>query len=821
MKNALLIAALCAAAARFAAGVPTVAELSPRALKERRLQSLPQVQNMVGAVGLRHDLVSLGTMAMTPFNGNLQNSSLSIDSAPAVLATSRYGACTGERAGAAGVVAIENSVRLPFEQHAVLQRWLLTAGDGAAHTLSANFDGPFFRACGGTLPSEGSCGWGTTFPVDRQSFTSTVDADGTMVTVDSKTGTAVASRIWFANASGTVSVTVVAINSTFSVEGSFADASGGGGAVSLLQAMGVGASRADALAALAPLIGDAGFAAAFDDACGLFEARWQSAFAVPVKDGGSGSHFGGNLPVLSSSRPEIDRLYYWAALAFVSLERTNLGSGARQFVISQGPSNSLDGSAGMGGSGQFTWDLSFAATAMSLLEPDAVRDQAAFVMNMSESLSVPPAVVPQCWDAWPRYDDNKSPAMGSYRFDYYSAFLHVMSYAALNNASDWLQAPLTPPSAATPIDFLLAMVRSREGYPASPISPLLTNYGDNKRDYLEVVSTYTSVVPALQYASVGMMLATARLLEQTGLNASDGGQLVRQLRANASAIAAAALEYLWRDEDNGAWRCMYANGSSTAVRSITDYVYVAQALGFLGRVDAPALPASVANMSVAFFERELLSPGTAWVRALSLDDPLCAAVMDPDPGIETLMTCRADWGCFGSYGGIPGFAVESSVHLTQTFEGMVDALAQIAPVALTAAPSQGIALGTPLYYALHFNGDRAVDDVPEPPFSCAFPEFFDEGGDWPLWWPDTERYVQNAEGSFVDVIVRTLFGWRPEWVTKSASPRSAEAAAIVNSFLYLPSTSRGDFEGTLSWLRTPLGYINITAGPSGLSWVWA
>ena len=185
------------------------------------------------------------------------------------------------------------------------------------------------------------------------------------------------------------------------------------------------------------------------------------------------------------------------------------------------------------------------------------------------------------------------------------------------------------------------------------------------------------------------------------------------------------------------------------------------------------------------------------------------------------MVMRADWGCFGSYGGIPGFAVESSVHLTRTFQGLVDSLAQIAPVALTAAPSQAIALGTPTYYALHYNGGRAADDVPEAPFSCAFPEYFDEGGNWPLFWPDTERYVQNAEASFVDVVVRTLFGWRPDWVTPAAAPRSAAAAAAIDAALYLPTTGRGSFQGTLSLLRTPLGYVNITAGPSGLSWTWA
>ena len=340
-------------------------------------------------------------------------------------------------------------------------------------------------------------------------------------------------------------------------------------------------------------------------------------------------------------------------------------------------------------------------------------------------------------------------------------------------------ARLAPPAAATGVDFLLAMARSREGYPQSTVSPWLTDYGSNKRDYLEVVATYTSVVPALQYASVGMASAAARLLEQVGLNQSEsGGALVRALRANASAIAEAALAHLWRDEDNGAWRCLYAAGTSTAVRSVTDYVYIAQALGLMARDEALAtsLPPNVVNARLAFYANELLSPGTQWVRALSLQDPLCANVMAANASLEDLMVMRADWGCFGSYGGIPGFAVESSVHLTRSFQGLVDSLAQIAPVALTAAPSQAIALGTPTYYALHFNGGRAVDDVPEPPFSCAFPEFFDETG-WPPFWPDTERYVQNAEASFVDVVVRTLFGWRPDWVTPAAAPRSGLCTA--------------------------------------------
>lgn len=157
--------------------------------------------------------------------------------------------------------------------------------------------------------------------------------------------------------------------------------------------------------------------------------------------------------------------------------------------------------------------------------------------------------------------------------------------------------------------------------------------------------SYVDVVPALQYGSVGMALALARLVEASGGAGFGTGTTAppsaAELRANASRIADAALTHLWRDDDGGAWRCMYPNGSTAAVRSITDYIYVSQALGFLGRNASFALPPRVVNASLAFFARELLAPGDAWVRALSLADPLCANFGSATPSIEDLLVCRA------------------------------------------------------------------------------------------------------------------------------------------------------------------------------------
>ena len=801
---------------------PTIASLALPPLPERRLLALPQVQNFFGSVGLRRDLLSLGTMALTPYNGNFQNcSALLIDGAPVALASTAMRWFEGARNGStAGGATVEGATRMPFEVYAVLQSWRIAAAGGTPHTASAYLDGPFFYRCDAGDAGAPQCGWGTAFPTDRSAFDlslaplTALPNVTAMVTVHRGSGTATASALWWRGGGGSVAV-ATAPNSTFALSAAFE----GSGAV-LQQAIAVGDDAPTALARLRALVGDAEFDAAWADAAAGWEARWRAAFQVPAADGGPGAHFAGSLPTLASSSPAIDRLYYWAAAALVGLERTNYLSTPRAFVISQGQSNSFDGGAGMGGSGQFIWDLSFAATTYSLLDPPFVRALLEWVAAGSDLAT---GDIPQCWDAYPPYGPRSGLARGSYRFDPYSAYLFFHQYTALNNGSAWLAGAI-PGAAVTGSAYLEALARYWERFSASPLSPWLANYGSDKRDFLEVVPTYTSVVPALQFGSVGMLQAQARLYDAAGGGGGGGAGAAAALRANASAIFGAALAHLWRAEDGGAWRCAYANGSSTAVRSVTDYVYIPQALSLLGR-GAAALPADVGAGMQRFFQAELFPPGgPAWVRALSLQDPLCHSVLNTTGAVEDLLVMRADWGCMGSYGGIPGLAMESGAGLLPPAQGAAAtaaALAQLAPVAATSAPGQGIAVQTPPWLLEHWNGGSTDPaNAPAPPYAGAWPEFFDERG-FPFAWPDTERYVQNAEASICDAIIRTLFGWRPDWVTPAAERGSPAARAAIDAALWNPAASRGAFEGTLSNLRTPLGYINITAGAAGLSWVWA
>jgi hypothetical protein len=106
-----------------------------------------------------------------------------------------------------------------------------------------------------------------------------------------------------------------------------------------------------------------GFDDAWAGACTEFDARWASGCAQTEKRtccqavlragafDPKTPHFSGALPVMESNDADLNQLYYWSALALVGLERTNLLSYPRGFVISEGASNSLDGSADMGGTG--------------------------------------------------------------------------------------------------------------------------------------------------------------------------------------------------------------------------------------------------------------------------------------------------------------------------------------------------------------------------------------------------------------------------------------------------------------------------------------
>ena len=105
----------------------------------------------------------------------------------------------------------------------------------------------------------------------------------------------------------------------------------------------------------------AGWAAHFDatmEECQrVWEQRWADAFTP------GNTHFSGNLPVLKSDHPALDRNYYMGALTSLILERTQFPVTPRDFITS-----------GERGDGiQYYWDASMEATAWALLEPRGMK----------------------------------------------------------------------------------------------------------------------------------------------------------------------------------------------------------------------------------------------------------------------------------------------------------------------------------------------------------------------------------------------------------------------------------------------------------------
>jgi hypothetical protein len=161
--------------------------------------------------------------------------------------------------------------------------------------------------------------------------------------------------------------------------------------------------------------------ASFSAACSDSTDRWADAFTP------SNSFYSGNLPTLESDSPSLDALFTWAATAQQSLMRTSMESFPRQYVISEGASNSYvraanglkvllhmlpltlllrsrrySGESGMGGAGQFIWDLSFSATTLALLDPEVARAITVHLVANAE-FGQRPIAVPQAWDAFPAY----------------------------------------------------------------------------------------------------------------------------------------------------------------------------------------------------------------------------------------------------------------------------------------------------------------------------------------------------------------------------------------------------------------------------------
>lgn len=555
----------------------------------------------------------------------------------------------------------------------------------------------------------------------------------------------------------------------------------------------------------------------------------------------------------------------------------------RQYAISDGPANNWRGSTSEGNSGSYSWDTSFCMISYTLLDPEFARAHLTYIAaNVVFSASSGGAIqLPQTWDSYNWQEPVV--ALGTYAFDYIAVFSSIQSYVLYSGDYAFLQQQIPTMQMAnqgadevgTPLQVLREIAWAWTWLPAVPQSTFIRDYGSNPRDFLESDQTYRSAVPALNAANAGMMMSLANLLEVLGkaeqTEKNKYAAEIADLRGNATAVIQAVIKHQFNPAD-GSYFVIHSDGSKTNVRCICDSGYIPFSSILSGSSSLFQLSTQVRDQMQQLFNRELRTNG--WLRAVSLSDPAMSNINcrlnEEQPGTAPVcapvdkVQMRSDWSATGSYSGMAGLQIDALAELSAAdasskssnasfsssssnmksknrksfssspsapsfsfFESALSLLRNMTLAAKVTQPSQGVAVMVPPAMLQFLHNNYNITPPANEPFDGGFPEFFLDDVAWGGPWPRTSRSIQNAVAAINDAIVRSLFGWRPAYdmylVLNNNATRHNEAAVAqsIDASLWMKGSPRGDFAGTLRWLRTPFNrHIAITAGPSGLSWAF-
>jgi hypothetical protein len=277
-------------------------------------------------------------------------------------------------------------------------------------------------------------------------------------------------------------------------------------------------------------------------------------------------------------------------------------------------------------------------------------------------------------------------------------------------------------------------------------SIMLADYGENK-NLLECAPAYIHRVPSFNAANVWMMLSMANIQEERGNTAR-----ASELREWADQFGQAVLG-LYKAGD-GVWYALHRDGEKVELRHCYDFVCV-------GRYMNDDLNPSMKSEMVNFVKRELLTP--TWMRAMSPKDK---AAENSD---------RPDHGPMGAYDAWPAFTAEVMCMLGDWKDG-VQFLADTQAVLY-----EGIYGQSREYYG----DNRASRDAPVRIAMRGACMRESVGG-----------------GAFAEVIIGTLFGFRPQ-----------EGKELT---LYESETDRG-FEGQLFNVKYNNRLLDITSNSDGVS----
>ena len=239
----------------------------------------------------------------------------------------------------------------------------------------------------------------------------------------------------------------------------------------------------------------------------------------------------------------------------------------------------------------------------------------------------------------------------------------------------------------------------------------LADYGP-LHGLLEVVSTYSHEVAAMNAGNVYGMRFVAQLLERKG-NAAEA----RRLREEATALARRIVALLYV-EGRGYWRCGQPDGSYNEVRHAYDFLTVLDTM----RQD---LSPQITSEMCDFFWRELYSP--TWMHALSPGD------------VDSTWNYRADHSWLGAFAAWPPLTAKALLGAEKP-ANLNRVAAWIRGLAKSA--NQG-----------PFGQAHIVESVmpPENGGALKCPSEKPYGNDW----------CAVAGGSFIDLILEHVFGLTP------------------------------------------------------------
>jgi hypothetical protein len=287
----------------------------------------------------------------------------------------------------------------------------------------------------------------------------------------------------------------------------------------------------------------ASFQSVFTAAQTGWSSRWQAAFTP------GNTHFSGSLPVITTDRPAIDRLYYMSVLSVLAAERTNLGPSFSGFLgRPAGGFRGFDriyttGANEFGGTTMFFWDTSYASALLALLDPAMLKAITSYFLTVD---------IHSCYGI--------DTLTGNRVGNYYSANDLTVSSTALNYVKltgDWAYLSSTVGSNSV-LQLLTTAATYWRNFVAN--GQRLADYGANI-NLLEVLPRYTNQVASLNAGNVWLMRQVADLQTR-----SDNPGQAGALTTSANSLLPNVLALYVPGE--GVWNCRHPDGTLVPIRTV-------------------------------------------------------------------------------------------------------------------------------------------------------------------------------------------------------------------------------------------------------------